>query len=54
MRGRGGWRGGRIKLSLAVMDGLTSERAGGGGHGASWILSLTCRAVRVALKLDAI
>jgi hypothetical protein len=50
-RGCGGWRSRQLETSLAIMCGLTSEGAGGGGHGAGQGLPQAERVARGGLKM---
>jgi hypothetical protein len=50
-RGRGGWRSRLLEAAPAVMRGLTSEGAGGGGHGAGRRVPDAERVARGGLKM---
>jgi hypothetical protein len=50
-RGRGGWRSRLLEAAPAVMRGLTSEVAGGGGHGAGRRVPPRERVARGGLKM---
>ena len=51
MRGRAEWCGGLVQASPAVVCGLTSLEASGGGHGAGCRSPFTERAAWRALKM---
>ncbi len=54
MRDRRRWRSGLVKASPAVLHGLTSGEAGGGGHNARCMSSRVGRVAGDGLKVDAI
>jgi hypothetical protein len=53
-QGRGGWRSRLLEAEPAIMCGLTSEVAGGGGHGAGRRVPHAERVARGGLKVYAI